>query len=416
MYLRQNLIKKILVGIFVSAWSVYAVAAPSPAPAAAPKAQQPTANGQQPTVNFNPQPPEINAKAYILMDANTGQVLAEKNMHDRLPPASLTKLMTAYVASAALRQGQIKFEDLVTISEKAWRMGGSRMFIQVGSKVPVKELLDGIIVASGNDASVAMAEHVAGTEDAFVQLMNENAARLGMKNTHYTDSTGMPDANHYTTAYDLANLSRAIINDYPEDYAWYKKKWVMFNNIRQPNRNRLLWRDESVDGIKTGHTEEAGYCLVSSALRNEMRLIAVVLGAPGDNSRTQDSQALLNWGYRFFETHKLFTAQQTIAAKNQPRVWFGKNKYAKLGFSKNEYVTIPANQFKQLQANIVINHKLMAPIIKGQQYGVVNVTLAGNPQVAIPVVALEDDLKANIFKRGWDHFLILVTGWFTHND
>jgi serine-type D-Ala-D-Ala carboxypeptidase (penicillin-binding protein 5/6) len=399
--------RKILFGIFLSLWTFCTVAAPveSTAPVANPA---PAAANQI----ISPQPPDIDAKAYVLMDANTGEVLAEKNMHDRLPPASLTKLMTAYVASQALRQGQIKLEDIVTISEKAWRMGGSRMFIQVGSKVGVKELLDGIIVASGNDACVAMAEHVAGTEGAFVQLMNQNAARLGMKDTQYTDSTGMPDPNHYSTAYDIAQLSRAIIKDYPEDYAWYKQQWIMFNHIRQPNRNRLLWRDSSVDGLKTGHTEGAGYCLVASALRNNMRLISVVLGTPSDNSRTEDSQALLNWGYRFFETHKLFNAGQTLTQNMQPRVWFAQNKYAKLGFSEDAYVTVPINQFKKLQANIVVQQKLQAPITKGQAYGSVNITLDGKPVTSIPVVALEDDAKGNIFSRGWDHIAIMFAKWF----
>jgi serine-type D-Ala-D-Ala carboxypeptidase (penicillin-binding protein 5/6) len=319
--------------------------------------------------------------------------------------------MTAYVVSAALKQGQIKPDNMVTISEKAWRMGGSKMFIRVGSQVSVKDLLDGIIVASGNDACVAIAEHVAGTEDVFVQLMNENATRLGMKNTHYTDSTGMPDPNHYSSAFDLATLTRAIIHDYPEDYAWYKKQWIDFNNIRQPNRNRLLWRDPTVDGLKTGHTDDAGFCLVASAIRNDMRLISVVLGTPSDTARTADSQALLNWGYRFYETHKLFNAQQALDAKMQPRVWFGANKYAKLGFAENAYATIPTNQFKQLQANIVVNKSLQAPLIKGQAYGSVNVTLNGQPITSIPVVALEGDPKGGIFSRAWDHIAILFAKW-----
>ena len=389
------------------------------APAANPNPPTPTPNApaataQQPTIA--PQPPEINAKAYVLMDANTGEVLAQKNMNDRLPPASLTKLMTAYVASQALRDGQIKTTDMVTISEKAWRMQGSKMFIKVGSQVSVKDLLDGIIVASGNDSCVAMAEHVAGTEDVFVQLMNQQAARLGMQNTHYTDSTGMPNPDHYASAYDLALLSRAIIKDFPEDYKWYKQQWIIFNNIRQPNRNRLLWRDPSVDGLKTGHTDAAGYCLVASALRNNMRLISVVLGTPSDSSRTEDSAALLNWGYRFFESHKLFNADQTLDSKMQPRIWFGQDKYAKLGFAQDAYVTIPANQFKKLKANVVVDQSLKAPIIKGKTYGTVNVTLNDQPLTTIPVVALADDPKGGIFSRAWDHIAILFAKWFHHGD
>lgn len=379
-----------------------------------PTVNAPTANAVAAQATIAPQPPDIDAKAYVLMDANTGEVLAQKNMNDRLPPASLTKLMTAYVASGALKQGQVKLTDMVTISQKAWKMEGSRMFVQVGSQVSVKDLLDGIIVASGNDACVAMAEHVAGTEDVFVQLMNQNAARLGMQNTHYTDSTGMPNPDHYSTAFDIATLTRAIIKDFPEDYTWYKHQWIVYNNIRQPNRNRLLWRDTSVDGLKTGHTDSAGYCLVASALRNNMRLISVVLGTPSDNSRTEDSQALLNWGYRFFETHQLFSKQQALDNNMQPRVWYGQNKYAKLGFAQDAYVTIPVNQFKQLKANIVVQQKLLAPIIKGQAYGSVNITLNGQPYTSIPVVALEDDPKGGIFSRAWDHIAILFAKWFHH--
>lgn len=363
---------------------------------------------------ITPQPPEINAKAYVLMDANTGEVLAQKNMNDRLQPASLTKLMTAYVSSGALRQGQIKLTDQVLISPKAWKMQGSRMFVQVGTQVSVKDLLNGIIVASGNDACVAMAEHVAGAEDVFVQLMNQNASRLGMQNTHYTDSTGMPNPDHYSTAYDIALLTRAIIKDFPEDYTWYKQKWIFYNNIRQPNRNRLLWRDASVDGLKTGHTDSAGFCLVASALRDKMRLVTVILGAPSDAVRTNDSQALLNWGYRFFETHQLFSKNQTIDSKTQPRVWFGQTKYAKLGFADDAYVTIPMNQFKGLKANMVIQEKIMAPVIKGQAYGSVNVTLNGQPLTSIPVVALEGDPKGGILSQAWDHIAILFAKWLHH--
>jgi serine-type D-Ala-D-Ala carboxypeptidase (penicillin-binding protein 5/6) len=361
---------------------------------------------------FNPQPPPINAKAYVLMDANSGAVLAQSNMNQRLEPASLTKLMTAYLASTALKQNQMKLGDMVTISEKAWRTGGSRMFIQVGNQVSVKDLLNGIIVASGNDSSVALAEHIAGTEDAFAQMMNETASRLGMQNTHFMDATGLPDPNHYSSAYDLALLTRAIIHDYPEDYSRYKQQWVIFNNIRQPNRNQLLWRDPSVDGLKTGHTEHAGYCLVSSALRNNTRLITVVLGEPSDYGRTVDTQALLNWGYRFYETHQLFEAHQTIDQKQQPRVWFGQDKYAKLGFNKAAYVTIPANQYKQLKMTMTLDPKLNAPLVKGQTYGAVSVTLNGQPLTTIPIVALEDNPKGNIISRGWDHIAILFSKWF----
>lgn len=408
----RYLTPKIFCGALLTIWTFCSMATP------APTANTPTPNAApaaQPTT-ISPQAPDIDAKAYVLMDANSGVVLAQKNMNDHLQPASLTKLMTAYVASDALKQGQIKLTDMVTISEKAWRMEGSRMFVKVGSQVSVKDLLDGIIVASGNDSCVAIAEHIAGTEDVFAQLMNQNAARLGMQNTHFVDSTGMPNPDHYSSAFDLATLTRAIIKDFPEDYTWYKHQWIVFNNIRQPNRNRLLWRDPTVDGLKTGHTDSAGYCLVASALRNNMRLISVVLGTPSDSSRTADSQALLNWGYRFFETHQLYNAQQALDAKSQPRVWYGKNKYAKLGFDQNAYVTIPANQFKQLKVSMTLQPKLIAPLVKGQTYGNVNVTLNGQPFTTIPVVALEDDPKGGIFTRAWDHIAILVAKWFHQSN
>lgn len=363
-----------------------------------------------------PQPPNINAKAYVLMDANTGTVLAQQNMDEQMAPASLTKLMTAYVASKTLKAKQIKLEDQVTISEKAWRMQGSRMFVQVGTQVSVADLLHGIIVASGNDACVALAEHIAGTEDAFVQLMNQNAQRLGMTHTHYTDSTGMPDPNHYTSAYDQAQLTRAIVADFPEDYGWYKQQWIQYNNIRQPNRNRLLWRDPSVDGLKTGHTDDAGYCLVASAARDDMRLISVVLGAPSDAVRTNDSQALLNWGFRFFKTQKLFSAQQSIDAKLQPRVYYGKTKFAELGFNRDIYATVPINKINQIKVATVIQPILEAPIKKGQQYGTATVTIGGEPLETVPVVALTNNPKGNIFSRAWDHITILFAKWFTTSE
>ncbi len=398
-------------GVLLGTWVLVAAAAP-PQNAANPAPTINSANtNPSALLPLVPQAPVLNAKAYVLMDANSGAVLASSNMNQTLPPASLTKLMTAYVTSASLKQGQIKPDDMVTISEKAWRMEGSRMFIKVGSQVSVKDLLGGIIVASGNDSCVAIAEHIAGSEDVFAQLMNQNAARLGMKNTHYTDSTGLPNDQHYSSAYDIALLTRAIITDFPEDYTWYKQKWVLYNNIKQPNRNRLLWRDPSVDGLKTGHTDAAGYCLVSSALRNNMRLISVVMGTPSDEARTADSQVLLNWGYRFYETHKLFNAGQTINQKNQPRVWYGKTKYAKLGFLRGTYVTIPINQFSKLQANIKVQPKLIAPLTKGQQYGSVQISLDGKPYASLPIVALEDNPKGGIFSRLYDHIAWVLVGW-----
>ncbi|MCG8325297.1 MAG: D-alanyl-D-alanine carboxypeptidase, partial [Thiotrichales bacterium] len=249
-----------------------------------------------------PAAPGLNATSYLLMDHHSGQVLVEKDIHKRLPPASLTKMMTVYVAASELAENHLSMSDIVVVSEKAWRMPGSRMFIEVNKKVSVEDLLKGIIVQSGNDASVALAEYISGSEEVFANQMNEHARRLGMTNTHYTNSTGLPDEQHYTTAYDLAILAQALIRDFPELYAWHAIKEFTYNKIKQNNRNNLLWRDNSVDGIKTGHTEAAGYCLVASALRDDMRLISVVMGAGGSESRIKASQSIINYGFRFYET------------------------------------------------------------------------------------------------------------------
>lgn len=360
---------------------------PSPTPNAQPIAQVPI---------IIPNPPGINAKGYVLMDADSGTIIASANMHERLPPASLTKLMTVYVASQALRQNQIHLDDQVRISTKAWQIGGSRMFLRVGTDISVQDLLQGIIIASGNDACVALAEHIAGSEDSFASLMNQTATRLGMNDTHYMDSTGMPNPNHYATPYDLAILTQHIINDFPEDYQWYKQKWIVHNNIRQPNRNRLLWRDPTVDGLKTGHTGEAGYCLIASAKRNGMRLISVVMGAPTDEARADDTQALLDWGYRFYETHKLFDAKQTLAT---PRVWMGEQKQVALALANPLSVTIPLGQYKDMKASMQITPQLSAPIVKGQVYGHVQVTLKDKVIATAPLIALSDDATGGLTTR-----------------
>lgn len=356
-----------------------------------------------------PPPPSINAKAYVLMDANSGTIIAKKNMDGRLPPASLTKLMTLYVISEALSRGQITLDDKVRISEEAWRRGGSRMFVKEGSSVPVKLLIQGIIVASGNDACVAMAQYIAGSESSFAALMNQTAKRLGMTNTHFVDSTGLPKPAHYATPHDLAILARALIQNFPQYYSWYKQKWIKYNGIRQPNRNRLLWRDPSVDGLKTGHTQAAGYCLISSGVRNSMRLISVVMGTPSDADRSNDSQALLNWGFRFYRSHKIFSANTAIA---KPRVWFAKHKYASLGVTKDLYVTTPVGQFKNIKASMQLPSKLHAPIIKGQAYGKIQITLKDKPVATTDLVALDDDPKAGLWSRAIDHIELFFKGLF----
>jgi len=343
-----------------------------------------------------PPPPAINATGYILQDADSGVTLASSNPDKRLAPASLTKIMTSYIVAAAVKAGRIHPDDPVTISEKAWRMGGSKTFIKIGSIVSVKDLLQGIIVQSGNDACVAMAECVAGSEDAFVNLMNQQAAILGMKNTHFTDSTGMPDPNHYTTPRDMAVLSRALIRDFPEDYKWYSQKWYVYNNIRQPNRNRLLWRDSSVDGIKTGHTDDAGFCLVASAKRNNMRLVSVVMGSPSDNQRANDSQELLNYGFRFFETHKLYDAGKPI---NYARVWFGKSKKIPIGMSYDLSVTVPVGQFNQVKTEKTFDMNLKAPVQKGQVVGTISFLLNNKVLLKEPLSALQEDPKSGFFRQ-----------------
>lgn len=360
-----------------------------------------------------PSPPRVSAKSYILIDAQSGKILAEKNADKRLPPASLTKMMTMYVISTSLRNGQITPDDTVSISHKAWKVGGSKMFVREGQHVHVKDLIKGIIVQSGNDACIAMAEHVAGNEKNFAQAMNQEAKRLGMNHSHFTDSTGLPHKNHYTTARDLAILARALVYDYPDDYAWYKSKWFKFNGIRQPNRNRLLWRDQSVDGIKTGHTDAAGYCLVASAQRDGMRLIAVVMGTPSDAARASSSQRLLNYGYRFYESDRLYKANQGIT---RVRVWQGKHSTIPLGVHQDIHVTIPKGQYKQLSINMETAHIIKAPISKGQRMGELVVKLNDAVVTKAPLYALTTNPQGSMWTRMKDAVTLKFKGWFGSNN
>lgn len=359
----------------------------------------------QPTAT--PSAPSLSAKGYVLMDADTGKILAQKDMDQTMEPASLTKMMTLYLTFQALQEGQIHLEDEVTVSKKAWEMKGSLMFIKVGSKVSVEELIEGVIVASGNDASVALAEYVAGTEETFAELMNQTAARLKMTSTHYVDSTGMPNPKHVTTPHDLALLARALINDYPQYYHYFSQKWLTYNSIKQPNRNRLLWRDPSVDGLKTGHTNAAGYCLVSSAKRDDMRLISVIMGTSSDSVRASESQALLNYGFRFYKTYALFDNQQVIS---RPRVWLGKAKHVDFAVEQPVYVTIPNGEYKNLEATINLSKQLRAPIVAGEAYGVLSINLGEKTIASAPLIAMQNDPKANIFSRLWDHALMFFKG------
>lgn len=351
-----------------------------------------------------PAPPKIKASSYLLMDFNSGKLLVEENSEQRLPPASLTKMMTVYVVSSELANGKISLEDEVLVSEKAWRTQGSRMFIEVGKKVKLNDLLHGVIIQSGNDASVALAEYISGTEDVFADLMNKHAERLGMHNTHFVNSTGLPDENHYTTASDLAKLAQAMVADFPDEYELHKEKEFTFNKIKQHNRNKLLWRDRSVDGIKTGHTEEAGYCLVASALRDGMRLISVVMGTDGVNARAKASQALLNYGFRFFETHKLYSASELITSV---KIWKADVDVLNLGVEKDIYVTVPRGQYDKLEPVVEFDNQVLAPVSVGEQKGILNVTLTKESIVSVPLLALESIPEGSIINKLKDEIRLL---------
>lgn len=354
-----------------------------------------------------PAAPQLAASSWILLDANSGRILAEHNSDERLAPASLTKLMTAYLVERELDRGTIKLDDLVNVSENAWRTGGSKMFIEVGNQIPIEELLHGIIIVSGNDASVAMAEHLAGGEAPFADLMNQHAARLGMENTHFENATGLPSDNHYSTAHDLARLSRHIINDYPEHYAIYSQRHFSYGGIDQPNRNRLLWRDPSVDGLKTGWTDAAGYCLVSSAERDGMRLISVVMGTNSDEARAQEAQKLLSYGFRFYETMKLY---ERGAVLETPRVWGGDINELRVGVNEEVYMTLPRNRSEELRARLNLNADLQAPIAVGDDVGTLEVYLGEEMVGERPLVALENVEEGGLFKRLFDQVQRFFSG------
>ncbi|HKK55100.1 D-alanyl-D-alanine carboxypeptidase family protein [Marinobacter sp.] len=346
-----------------------------------------------------PSPPQIAASSFILMDPASGRVIMEDNSRERLPPASLTKMMTAYIVERELDEGRISMSDMVPISVKAWRTEGSRTFVQEGTEVSVEDLLRGVIIQSGNDASVALAEFVAGSEDAFVDIMNQQAEILGMNDTNFATATGLPAPDQFSTARDLAILARAIINDYPENYPLYAEKHFTFNNIRQPNRNSLLWRDDSVDGLKTGHTQEAGYCLVASARRNDTRLIAAVMGASSTTVRAQEIQKMLNYGFRYYQTERLFSTGQELM---QARVWSGTTDQLSLGTLEDVYVTIPRGSRDSLESVIELDTVIKAPVSVGDELGRVKVTLEGETVVDQPVLALSDVPEGGFFKRIWD--------------
>jgi D-alanyl-D-alanine carboxypeptidase (penicillin-binding protein 5/6) len=351
-----------------------------------------------------PAPPQLAAKSYVLMDAASGQVLLENNGDERLPPASLTKLMTAYIGTLKIRSGEIGEQDPVPVSEHAWRAGGaasggSTMFLPLDSQVPVDALLHGIIIQSGNDASIALAEYIAGSEDAFADLMNKTAEQLGMQNSHFMNATGLPDPEHYSSASDMAKLARAIIQVDPEHYAIYKQKDYTWNNIKQGNRNLLLWRDSTVDGLKTGHTSEAGYCLVASAVRDGTRLITAVFGTTSPASRAAETQKLLTYGFRYFESKTFYHKDQQLA---EARVWKGTTEQVKVGLAQDLTLTLPKGQVEKLQPAIQVNPLLEAPLAKGAVVGKVDLTLDGKVVDSVDLVTLEAVEEAGLFRRLWD--------------
>ncbi|MGZ8164969.1 MAG: D-alanyl-D-alanine carboxypeptidase family protein [Methylobacter sp.] len=354
---------------------------------------------------LTPPAPLVAASSYILQDYNTGKVLAENNADAKVAPASLTKIMTVYVVFRELGNGHLHLEDNVTISKKAWQTSGSRMFIEVNNQIKVEDLLKGVIIQSGNDASVALAEHVAGNELTFADMMNQHAERLGMTNTHFVNADGLPLPDHYTTARDLAILTRALIKEFPDYYRWFSQKEFTFNKITQQNRNKLLWRDETVDGVKTGFTDEAGYCLVASALRDNMRLISVVMGTKSVNVRANENQNLLNYGFRFFETHRLYQGKTSLT---EARIWKGDTNNLQLGLAEDLFVTIPRRHYNDLKAVINIDKNITAPVKEGQKLGSVNVALKDEVLANQDLIALKPVDKGSIFQRLYDEALLLV--------
>ena len=352
-----------------------------------------------------PPPPSIAAKAWLLYDVTSTQAIVSANEQARIEPASLTKLMTTYLAFSALKQKTLTPEQVVPVSERAWKAAGSRMFIEPGKPVKVDELLHGMITQSGNDACIALAEAIAGSEDAFVQMMNREAQRLSMKNTSFTNSSGLPDPRHYSTAYDLGMLAAALIRDFPDYYPLYALREYRYNNITQQNRNRLLWLDPNVDGMKTGYTESAGFCLIASARRGPRRLLSVVLGANSDNARAQESQKLLNYGFQFYDSVKLYDKSQAVSALE---VLKGGENRVKAGFQSDFYISVPRGLGDQVKASLVSMQPLVAPISAGQRVGTLKVTLQNRLLGEYPVVALENVVIAGFFGRTWDSLRL----WF----
>ena len=359
--------------------------------------------------SFVPNSPELDLKSYILIEPNTNTIIAEFNSDSQIEPASMTKIMTSYILADQIANDLVSLDDQVLISEKAWRMEGSKMFIEAGKKVSISDLLKGIIIQSGNDASVAIAEYAGGTESGFVDLMNSYAASLGMDNTIFKNSTGLPDDNHFSSAKDLATLTSHFINKFPYEYSLYKEKQFTFNNIKQLNRNKLLWRDESSDGVKTGHTQSAGYCLVGSAQRGDMRLITVVAGSKSDNDRFLSSQRLLEYGFRFFATQKVLNANQEY--KNIT-IWGGQEDRLSIGVLEDTSITLPRSSFKDLKVNYKYSNNLQAPILIGQKVGTLEITSGEEIVLVSELVALKDIAAKGFFGRLWSKFVLWIFSLF----
>ena len=357
-----------------------------------------------------PKAPKLNLSSYILIEANTNTVIAEFNSDNQIAPASMTKVMSGYVIADQIANGSISLDDKVLISEKAWKTGGSKMFVEAGKRVSVKDLLSGIIIQSGNDATIAMAEYVAGSEEGFVDFMNAYASEMGFTNSLFQNSTGFSDPNHFTSAKDLAKLTKALINNFPDHYATYKEKEFTFSGIRQLNRNKLLWRDDSVDGVKTGHTDSAGFCLISSAQRNDMRLIAVVAGSESENERLIASQRLLEYGFRFYATQKLVSQEIKVTTA---KVWGGKTNEVALGSAKDIYLTLPRSEFKNIKANYQFNNNLQAPIEIGQTIGSIEFTSNDRVVLSAPLVAIETVEAKGFFGMLWSRLVYWITSLFS---
>lgn len=361
---------------------------------------------------MRPAEPEIAGKAWILIDAATGTVILERNADLHLPPASLAKMMTTYLVSQEISENRLEEDTQVLISDNAWILGGAKtdgstMFLSPRTRVSVIDLMHGVIIQSGNDAAIALAEHIAGGEIAFADLMNQQAAELGMSNTEYMNSTGLPAEGMFTSARDLSTIARSIIRDHPKYYSIYAKKYFEHNNINQPNRNRLLWRDKSVDGLKTGKTDAAGYCLVASAKRRDMRLISVILGAKSDEVRAQESQRLLSYGFRYFDTQTVYSAGEIL--KSNAKLWYGIDEFLNLTISEDVTLTFPRGSEKNFQANILVHEVIKAPIKAGQELGSLQVKLDGNILIDVPLVAKKDVEKAGIFARLVDWIILFFT-------